>query len=253
MHLVYVTGPAGSGKSQLVAALAEWYEEKGFTVARVNLDPGAIDLPYEPDVDCRELVNIYELMEEKSLGPNGALIMAVSLVAINLDKLQAMLDDINPDLALVDTPGQLELFVFRESGPYITQRLRHIGVLNLFLFDATVAKEAANFVSLAFLAASTQLRLNLPQVGVLTKVDLAKEEVQRILRWISDSAALEAALMQSTASEYRRLLSRSVWKSIIKLGFSSALFPSSAVTLEGFLNLSAIITRILMQGEERGE
>lgn len=250
---MYVTGPAGSGKSQLVGALGNWYEEKGFTVARVNLDPGALDLPYEPDVDCRELVNIYELMEEKGLGPNGALIMAVSMVAINLAKLQAMLDEVNPDLALIDTPGQLELFVFRESGPFITSHLRHSGRLNLFLFDATLAKEASNLASLAFLAASTQLRLGLPQVGVLTKVDLAKEEVQRILRWLEQPAAFEAALTEGRKDEYRRLLSRGVWRSVSRLGFSSFLYPVSSITLEGFLNLSAVISRILMRGEEMAE
>ena len=61
-------------------------------------------------------------MEEYELGPNGALIAASDLIAVNLNSVKEELDDLKPDYILVDTPGQLELFAFKDSGPLYCQQ-----------------------------------------------------------------------------------------------------------------------------------
>ncbi|RJS78636.1 GTPase, partial [Candidatus Bathyarchaeota archaeon] len=76
MFTVFFIGTAGSGKSLLTAAFSKWLKMTKQDVAVVNLDPGALTLPYSPDVDVREYIDVTNLMEEYNLGPNGALIMA---------------------------------------------------------------------------------------------------------------------------------------------------------------------------------
>ena len=54
MDALFITGTAGSGKSLLSARLLQWYKENPSFPVSLNLDPGAINLPYEPDVDIRD-------------------------------------------------------------------------------------------------------------------------------------------------------------------------------------------------------
>ena len=51
---VYFIGTAGSGKSTLTYNFKQWMYLRGLDVITVNLDPGAENLPYEPDVDIRD-------------------------------------------------------------------------------------------------------------------------------------------------------------------------------------------------------
>jgi len=71
LDLIFVTGTAGSGKSLLTSALKRWYVSRGEEAIAVNLDPGVVTLPYEPDVDVRLRVNLQEVMENYELGPTG--------------------------------------------------------------------------------------------------------------------------------------------------------------------------------------
>ncbi|RLG66989.1 hypothetical protein DRN93_05310 [archaeon] len=54
MFLVNVIGPAGCGKSTLTKSFSEWMMVEGYSVGKVNLDPGCRETPYIPNVDVRE-------------------------------------------------------------------------------------------------------------------------------------------------------------------------------------------------------
>ena len=81
MPVVFVIGTAGSGKSLFTGAFGGWLRNNKQDVAVVNLDPGALKLPYSPDVDVRNYVDASDIMEKYGLGPNGAAIMAADLIA----------------------------------------------------------------------------------------------------------------------------------------------------------------------------
>src|SRR6266487_288803 len=51
MDALFITGTAGLGKSLLAARLLQWYKDNPSFPVTLNLDPGVINLPYEPDVD----------------------------------------------------------------------------------------------------------------------------------------------------------------------------------------------------------
>ena len=251
MKSIFLTGTAGSGKSSLCSALLPWYEEKNATVASVNLDPGVEQLPYEPDVDIRDLLDISTVMQNYQLGPNGALIMAADLVATRLNDIQESLDSINPDYAIIDTPGQIELFAYRNSGPYIVNNLEAEAKTVLFLFDSTLVSTPSNFVSIALLGASLQMRLKVPQVSVLSREDLLGPNLKKVLSWSSNVRKLEEALMHESKLTYE--LDSFVLRDLAKMGVGYELYPVSATTREGLIELSAMITRQMSQGEENEE
>ncbi|MCJ7696924.1 MAG: ATP/GTP-binding protein, partial [Thermoplasmata archaeon] len=115
---VYFIGTAGSGKSTLTASMQQWCKERGLDAIIVNLDPGAENLPYEPDVDIRDWISLREVMDTNKLGPNGAQIACADMIALNTTDVKESINSFKADYILVDTPGQLELFVFREAGKY---------------------------------------------------------------------------------------------------------------------------------------
>ena len=111
-------------------------------------------------------------MQQYDLGPNGALVMANDLIASKIDEIQNEVHNVNPDYLIVDTPGQIELFAYRSSGPYIVENLTSEEKTSIFLFDGALITSPVNFVSIALLATSIRLRLNLPAINVLTKTDI---------------------------------------------------------------------------------
>lgn len=250
MFVVFIIGTAGSGKSVLTAAFNEWLKVGKQKTATVNLDPGVLTLPYVPDIDIRDSIDINELMEKYGLGPNGALIMAADLIAEEAERLGREIEDLKSDVVIVDTPGQMELFAFRASGPYIASELTKEPKAIIYLFDSVFSFNPLNYVSNMFLSAAVYNRFFIPQLHVLSKCDLLPpEETDRIVDWSSNPKALEAVI-EEKLSGTRRLLSRDMMHAIHRLGLRFLLIPVSAKTNEGLINLNTALERILAGGEK---
>jgi len=241
---------AGSGKSLLTASLQEWLRLRKQNVVVLNLDPGAQSLPYTPDVDVRTYVDIENLMIQYRLGPNGALIMATDLVGEYIEEIREEIDESGTDLLLVDTPGQMELFAFREGGSFISKALGDEETAVLYLFDAPFCRNPLNYVSNMFIATAIYSRLILPQIYPLTKTDLVShEELQDILKRSETIESLESEIdtkLGATASIVIRDLARSITTS----GLEFDPIPVSAKDNTGIVDLYAEIARVTTRGEE---
>ncbi len=244
-----MTGTAGSGKSLLTSKLLQWYKDTGAFPASLNLDPGSVRLPYEPDVDVRDYIDINTLMDTYGLGPNGSLVMASDMIATKLDEIQSELDELNPDYIIVDTPGQIELFAFRASGPYFVSNLRAEEKVTIFAFDGMLVSAPINFVSISLLASSVKLRLKTAQINALTKRDLVTDNLVRIMEWSNSAYALDSALTEEKDVEYS-MLSRDLAKSLSKAGFGQSIIAVSSLTMSGMVNLMAALSRTVNQGED---
>jgi GTPase SAR1 family protein len=250
MFTVFIIGTAGSGKSLLTGAFANWLQLQKQNVIAVNLDPGVVTLPYTPDIDIRDYVKIEKLMDEYKLGPNGALIMAADLIAEETERLSDEIASFKPDIALIDTPGQMELFAFRQSGPYLANELTKEGKALIYLFDSIFSSNPQNYVSNLFLSAAVYTRFLVPQIYVLSKSDLlSPEETKRIVDWSASPYALETAIEEKLDGS-KRLLSRDTVRAINRIGLKFLLLPVSAKTNDGFTNLNASLERILSSGEK---
>jgi len=249
MKTVFIVGTAGSGKSLLASKIFEYYTRNGAFVGMLNLDPGVENLPYTCDVDVRDYVDIVSIMRQYDLGPNGSMIMANDLIASKIDELQGAVDNVNPDYLIVDTPGQIELFAYRASGPFFVQNLNAEQKVVMFLHDGSLITTPINFVSIALLATSVKLRLNLPQVNVITKIDLIEDKIKDVLKWSTNMASLQDALAKESDGE-NYILASNLLKSLNLGGFAQGSIPISNASGEGLANLQAALSRILNLGEE---
>ncbi len=249
MKAIFVIGTAGSGKSLLTSNIFDYYTKNGNFVGVLNLDPGVENLPYTCDVDVRDYVDIISIMRQYDLGPNGAMIMASDLIASKIDDLQQDVDNVNPDYLIVDAPGQIELFVYRTSGPFFVQNFNAEQKAAIFLHDGSLITTPTNFVSIALLASSVKLRLNLPLINVLTKIDLIEDRIKDILKWSSNLSSLEEAIAKKSNGESYTLV-MNILRSLNLGGFSQGLIPISNATGDGMVNLEAALSRILNLGEE---
>ena len=249
MYIIFILGTAGSGKSLLTSSLADWLRLEGEDVATVNLDPGAEVLPYTPDVDVRDRIRVEDVMREYMLGPNGAMILACDMVAERIDEIGEEVEDLRSEVVLVDTPGQVELFAFRRSGPYIASELPADVKSVLYLFDSVFSRDPRNYVMNLFLAAAIYNRFLLPQVHVLTKVDLiSRRDLEMEVGWSEDVELLEEEIGRSLMG-LGGTLSKGMMKAIKSLGLEFSLIPVSAKTGEGLINLYATLQRIFTGGE----
>ena len=249
MKIIFVTGTAGAGKSLLVSKIYDYYTSNGAFAAILNLDPGVENLPYSCDIDVRDHVDIISLMKQYDLGPNGALIMANDLIASKIDKIQDEIANVNPDYLIIDTPGQIELFAYRASGPFLVENLDAEEKVNIFLYDGSLITTPVNFVSIALLATSIKLRLKISTINLITKTDLIGEKMKEILQWSTNLKSLETAISNEADGE-TYALTTNILRSLNFGGFAQGLIPISSVTGEGMVNLETALSRIINLGEE---
>ena len=249
MKTIFVSGTAGSGKSLLSSKLYEYYTKNGAFAAVLNLDPGVEKMPYTCDIDVRDHIDYVSIMQQYELGPNGALIMANDLIASKIDNIQNEVNKVNPDYLIVDTPGQIELFAYRSSGRFIIENLTSEEKTSVFLFDGSLITSPVNFVSIALLATSIRLRLNLPTINVLTKTDIIGEKLKEILQWTTSLNTLENAIAKETDGD-TYTLTTNILRGLNFSGFAQGLIPVSNVTGDGYVNLEGALSRILNLGEE---
>ncbi|KAG2480898.1 MAG: hypothetical protein NPMRth3_130007 [Nitrosopumilales archaeon] len=150
---------------------------------------------------------------------------------------------------LVDTPGQIELFAYRTSGQFLVQNLNLDEKMSIFLFDGSLVTTPVNFVSIALLATSIKLRLNLPTINVLTKTDLIGDKLKEILKWTTNLPALENAISQEVDGE-TYTLTTSILRGLNLGGFAQGIIPLSNVSGEGMVNLESALSRTINLGEE---
>jgi GTPase SAR1 family protein len=249
MKAIYITGTAGSGKSLLTSNLLQWYIDHDNFPITLNLDPAVSELPYPPDVDIRDHIDINNIIDTYGLGPNGAIIMAHDLISTKIQDIQLEVDELNPDYILIDTPGQIELFAYRSSGNYFISNFQADSKVTIFIMDGVLVSSPINFVSLSLLSTSINLRLKTSQINVLSKRDLIIDNLENILDWSHSDTTLLEALDKENNQEFS-LLSKDVVKIISQNGLNQDLVAVSNLTMNGLIELYSVLSRILNQGEE---
>jgi len=142
------------------------------------------ELPYETLYDvCTEAVCLSSVMEKTSLGPNGGLIYCMEYLEAHVEDIAAAIRErlaksTDQAYLLFDFPGQVELYTHSTCAQNLIQKLAKTFDLRLAavqLIDAHYCTDATKFLSATLLGTTTMLRLELPTVSVLSKVDLMSQ------------------------------------------------------------------------------
>lgn len=245
---VYFIGTAGSGKTALVNAYNQFLHDNSVDSLTVNLDPAVVTLPYNPDIDVRDYVSMKALLNVEPLGPNGAIMAAMDLAATELPKISDAIRDADPEYVLVDTPGQLELFVFRAAGPVIVDSMTAGRKISCFLMDPLLVDEAASLASLLLFSASSSLRLGIEALNVLSKADIAPPgTVERIAGYIEDPESFYT-LLTKRSGLVNALAAKIVEAALETTNYAEPI-PVSSVESSGLDELHAAVQRAFTGGE----
>jgi GTPase SAR1 family protein len=247
---LFFVGTAGSGKTALTQAFNEWLKERGIDVALVNLDPGVQMLPYAPDVDIRDWVNVNEVMEKYGVGPNGAQILSADLVAVKFGEIKEVFDEFRAQYILFDTPGQMELFAYRHASKVVLEALGESNSIISFLFDPVLSSTPSGFISLLMLSTSIQFRFTTPFLNILSKADLLGEDkIEALLEWSRDFSSLYDALL-SEKYDIQNQATLEFFKALEGIGSTSGLFPASSKTYVGMEDVYNAVQQTFFAGED---
>jgi GTPase SAR1 family protein len=174
---VIFLGTAGSGKTTMVHRFGEYLAEKcNYRIGYVNLDPACLEMPFKADFDVRSLFTASEIMKKEKLGPNAAIVRCSDLMSERANEIAESIGRIKCDFRLLDSPGQMEIFVFRESGPRIMNALSSSGyTLSVMLFDKTLTSTPIDVATAQLMMLVVQLRIGIPMVPAISKADLSPD------------------------------------------------------------------------------
>jgi GPN-loop GTPase len=247
---IYFTGTAGAGKTSLVRAFAGWVKSAGYDAIVVNLDPGSEADAGGVDVDIREWVRLADIQDEYGLGPNGAQVAAADMIALKVFEVKQAVQELKSDYVLVDTPGQIELFAFREASKAIVEALSGDRSAIAFLFDPALARTPGGFVSLLMLSATLEFRFRLPLVNVLAKSDvLTPEQVEEVAGWSDEPGQLYEAVTRDAPTPDVQL-STELFRAIEIMGPLGGLISTSAKENTGLEPLYQSFQRVFGGGED---
>jgi GTPase SAR1 family protein len=144
-----------------------------------DVDDEAI-LPYTALLDvCQDVVNLTSVMEQLNLGPNGGLVYCMEYLEAHAEQIiamiQARIKEHDITYLLLDLPGQVELYTHGTCVQNLLNKLSKALDLRLCaiqLVDATYTLDVTKFLSAALLSTTVMLRLELPSISILSKMDL---------------------------------------------------------------------------------
>ena len=196
----------------------------------------------------RERLTLRDVMAEYGLGPNGAQVVCADLLAVELEWLQKEIEALNCDYVMVDTPGQTELFLYREAPRVFVDGLSSRTGL-VMLFDPLLSRTPTGFVTQLLLAAAAHLRFPVPMFPVLTKSDLLEpEEVDRILSWAVDLEVLRGDMPPGEGMS--AVLSGELLRVLQTLALESQLVAVSAKEGEGMDELYSLVQSAFAGGDD---
>lgn len=171
-----VIGPPGSGKSTYCDGMNQFLNAIGRKPTIINLDPANDRLPYPATIDIRDFITLEEIMASQQLGPNGGILYAMDEMALQVDSFVAQIKRLGGhEYFLFDCPGQVELFTHHPALSSIFKKLEkelNFRLVVVNLTDSVYITQPNQYISVVLLALRTMLQFNLPQVNVLSKIDL---------------------------------------------------------------------------------
>lgn len=204
-----IIGPPGSGKSTYCNGMNQFLSAIGRKPSLINLDPANNKLPYRPAIDICDFVTLEEIMETQCLGPNGGLLFAMDTIYDQLDSFVSQIKRLGgQEYFLFDCPGQIELFTHHTALAKLFQRLEkqlNFRLVVINLSDCVYITSPNQYVSIVLLALRTMLQFNLPQINVLSKIDMLSSygELPFRLDYYTEVENLEYLLEAPEASNHK--------------------------------------------------
>ena len=193
----------GSGKTTFVQRINSYLHKNKQRPYVLNLDPAVLSVPFEPNIDIRDSINYKEVMKQYNLGPNGGILTSLNLFATKIDQILGLMEkrakpapesSIQPPKHfLVDTPGQIEVFVWSASGSILLESFASsFPTVIAYIIDTPRTTSTSTFMSNMLYACSILYKTKLPMILVFNKTDVQDADFAR--EWMTDFEKFQDAL-----------------------------------------------------------
>ncbi|KAL9624819.1 MAG: hypothetical protein Q9160_000865 [Pyrenula sp. 1 TL-2023] len=205
---IVCVGMAGSGKTTFMQRINSYLHTENKPPYVLNLDPAVLNVPFESNIDIRDSINYRKVMSEYKLGPNGGIMTSLNLFATKVDQILGLMEKRAkpgpgsktrpPKHFLVDTPGQIEVFVWSASGSIILESIASaFPTVIAYIIDTPRTSSTSTFMSNMLYACSILYKTKLPMILVFNKTDVRDAEFAK--EWMTDFEAFQAALHEEEA------------------------------------------------------
>ncbi|AMD21569.1 HFL287Wp [Eremothecium sinecaudum] len=192
---VICIGMAGSGKTTFMQRLNTHLHTAKEPPYVINLDPAVLNVPYGVNIDIRDSIKYKKVMENYNLGPNGAIVTSLNLFSTKIDQVINLVEKKRDSFkhCIIDTPGQIECFVWSASGSIITESFAStFPTVIAYIIDTPRNSSPTTFMSNMLYACSILYKMKLPMIVVFNKTDVTKADFAKT--WMTDFEAFQEAL-----------------------------------------------------------
>lgn len=254
---VVCVGMAGSGKTTFMQRINAHLHGKKEPPYVINLDPAVLNVPFESNIDIRDSVNYKEVMKQYNLGPNGGILTSLNLFATKVDQILGLLekrtapDPENPTKKpikhiLVDTPGQIEVFVWSASGTILLESLASsFPTVIAYVIDTPRTSSTSTFMSNMLYACSILYKTKLPMILVFNKSDVKDPSFAK--EWMTDYDSFQQALQDDENGNAFGGMEGG--ESSMGSGYMGSLLNSMSLMLEEFYSHLSVVGVSSMTGQ----
>ncbi|KAK7679268.1 GPN-loop GTPase 1 [Cerrena zonata] len=136
-------------------------------------------------------------MEEYNLGPNGAIVTSLNLFSTKIDQVIKLVEKRSDKFknVIIDTPGQIECFIWSASGAIITEAFAStFPTVIAYIVDTPRNSSPTTFISNMLYACSILYKTKLPMIIVFNKTDVKKADFAK--EWMQDFESFQSALRE---------------------------------------------------------
>lgn len=195
---VICIGMAGSGKTTFMQRLNSHLHAKKTPPYVINLDPAVLKVPFGANIDIRDSVKYKKVMEDYNLGPNGAIVTSLNLFSTKIDQVIKLVEKRSDSFlnVIIDTPGQIECFIWSASGAIITEAFAlTFPTVIAYIVDTPRNTSPTTFISNMLYACSILYKTKLPMIVVFNKTDAQSADFAK--EWMTDFESFQLALQQN--------------------------------------------------------
>ncbi|KAI3404767.2 hypothetical protein KGF56_002397 [Candida oxycetoniae] len=229
--VVLCIGMAGSGKTTFMQRLNSHLHSKKKAPYVINLDPAVIKIPFGANIDIRDSIKYKKVMEEYNLGPNGAIVTSLNLFSTKIDQVIKLVEKKQGKISnvIIDTPGQIECFIWSASGSIITEAFAStFPTVIAYIVDTPRNTNPTTFMSNMLYACSILYKTKLPMIVVFNKTDVQSCDFAK--EWMTDFESFQTAVQKDQDENGEQ-----------GSGYMSSLIYSMSLMLEEFYHTLDVV------------